>query len=75
MSVAMAEYKPSKEMRAELLRAGIFEALCFAAGVIGFLATNKWICIVMGIVAGLGFSLPAISRLVREKKEHDRASR
>jgi hypothetical protein len=75
MSVAMSEYKPSKEMRAELLRAGVFEALCFAAGVIGFLATNKWIWIVMGIVAGLGFSLPAIIKLVREKKEHDRASR
>ncbi|HEX5006699.1 MAG TPA: hypothetical protein VFV70_06270 [Hyphomonadaceae bacterium] len=75
MSVAMSEYKPSKEMRAELFRAGIFEALCFMAGVIGFLATSKWIWIVMGILAGLGFSLPAIIKLVREMKEHDRASR
>jgi hypothetical protein len=75
MSIAMSEYKPSKEMRAELFRAGIFEALCFAAGVIGFLATSKWIWIVMGVLAGLGFSLPAIIKLVREKKEHDRASR
>ena len=28
----MADYKPSKQMKAELLRAGIFEALCFIAG-------------------------------------------
>ena len=28
----MSEYKPSKEMKAELFRAGIFEALCFIAG-------------------------------------------
>jgi hypothetical protein len=75
MSGAMSEYKPSKEMRSELLRAGVFEALCFIAGVVGFLATGKWIWIVMGILAGLGFSLPAIIKLVREKKEHDRASR
>ena len=71
----MSDYKPSKEMRAELLRAGVFEALCFVAGVVGSLATGKWIWIAMGILAGLGFSLPAIIKLVREKKEHDRASR
>jgi hypothetical protein len=75
MRGVMSDYKPSKEMRAELMRAGIFEALCFIAGVVGFLATGKWIWIAMGILAGLGFSLPAIIKLVREKKEHDRASR
>jgi hypothetical protein len=71
----MSDYKPSKEMKAELMRAGIFEALCFIAGVVGFLATGKWLLIVMGILAGLGFSLPAIIKLLREMKEHDRASR
>ena len=75
MKRAMADYKPSKEMRAELLRAGIFEALCFIAGMLGFLATGKWIWIVMGVLAGLGFSVPAIIKLVREAKERDRASR
>jgi hypothetical protein len=62
-------------MKAELLRAGIFEALCFVAGVLGFLATGKWIWILMGLLAGLGFSVPAIIKLVREAKERDRASR
>ena len=71
----MADYKPSKQMKAELLRAGIFEALCFVAGVLGFLATGKWIWILMGVLAGLGFSVPAIIKLVREAKERDRASR
>ncbi len=71
----MADYKPSKKMKAELLRAGIFEALCFVAGMIGFMATGKWIWILMGVLAGLGFSVPAIIKLVREAKERDRASR
>lgn len=71
----MADYKPSKQMKAELLRAGIFESLCFIAGVAGFFATGKWIWILMGVLAGLGFSVPAIIKLVREAKERDRASR
>jgi hypothetical protein len=71
----MADYKPSKELKAEMLRAGIYEALCFVAGTVGFFATGKWIWIVMGILAGLGFSLPAVIKLFREMKEHDRASR
>jgi hypothetical protein len=75
MRRAMADYKPSKKMKAELLRAGIFEALCFFAGMIGFLATGKWIWILMGVLAGLGFSVPAIIKLLREAKEQDRASR
>ena len=71
----MAEYKPSKEMKAALIKAGIFEALCVIAGVIAFLLTNNWIWIASGVLAGLGFSLPAIIKLVREAREQDRASR
>jgi hypothetical protein len=71
----MAEYKPGKEMMAVLIKAAVFEALCLVAGVIAFLLTNNWIWIVSGIVAGLGFSLPAIIKLVRDAKERDRASR
>ncbi|MDP3737583.1 MAG: hypothetical protein Q8R02_09345 [Hyphomonadaceae bacterium] len=71
----MADRKISKEMTAELVRAGIYEALCFGAGVIGLYATGKVIWIVIGIVAGLGFTVPAIIKLIREVKERDRASR
>jgi uncharacterized membrane protein len=75
MRVAMAEYKPSKKMKAELLRAGIYETLCAVAGVIAWSLTGSWIWIASGLVAGLGFSMPAIIKLVREAKEQDRASR
>jgi hypothetical protein len=68
----MAEQKPSKEMMRSLVLAGICEALCFIAGVIGFLATGKWVWILIGIVAGLGFSIPALIKYFRER---DRASR
>jgi hypothetical protein len=71
----MADNKPTpKQMRA-LVKAGIYEALCIVAGVIGWLATDKFIWIIMGIVAGLGFSIPAIITFIRESKERDRASR
>jgi hypothetical protein len=75
MGDPMAEYKPSKQMKAELLWAGICEALCFVAGVVGFFLTGSWLWIAIGILAGLGFSVPAIIKLFREMKEHDRASR
>ena len=71
----MADNKPTPKMIGALVRAGIFEALCIGAGVIGYFATDKVIWIVMGILAGLGFSVPAVITFVREAKERDRASR
>ncbi len=71
----MADYKPSKTMMRELLWAGVLEALCFVAGVIAWMLTGSWVWIGAGVLAGLGFSLPAIIRLVREAREQDRASR
>jgi len=75
MKGVMSDYKPSKAMTRELIWAAAFETLCFAAGLVAFLATGKWIWIVMGLLAGLGFSVPAIIKFVREAKERDRASR
>ena len=69
------QQKPSKEMIDKIVRAAIYEGLCFGAGVIGFFATGKIIWIVIGILAGLGFSVPAIITYIREAKERDRASR
>jgi cyanate permease len=71
----MDDQKISRELVAELVRAAIFEALCFAAGMIGFFATGKIIWIVIGIAAGLGFSAPMAVKLIRDAKERDRASR
>jgi len=71
----MAENKPTPEMIGALVKAGVYEALCIGAGAVGYFATNKIIWIAMGILAGLGFSAPAVIRFIREAKERDRASR
>jgi hypothetical protein len=71
----MANYKPSKAMVGELVKAGILEALCVIAGLIAWSITGNWIWIVSGVLASLGFSLPALIKLVREAREQDRASR
>ena len=71
----MAGQKPTKEQTAALLRAGVFEALCIIAGVVAWLLTGSWVWIVAGVLAGLGFSVPAIIVFLREAKERDRASR
>lgn len=65
----------SAEAKADLMRAAVFEAACIGLGVAVFLLTSNWIWIVTGLVAGLGFSLPAIIKLVREKGETDHAPR
>jgi len=74
MRGAMTDYIPSKPMKAELLRAGILEMLCFVAGLLAWALTGSWVWIAAGVLAGLGFSLPAIIKLVREAREQDRAS-
>jgi uncharacterized RDD family membrane protein YckC len=71
----MADQKPTKEQTAALVRAGVFEALCIIAGVIAWAVTGSWVWILAGVLAGLGFSVPAIIVFIREAKERDRASR
>jgi hypothetical protein len=71
----MAGQKPTKEQTAALLRAGVFEALCIIAGAVAWYLTGSWIWILAGVLAGLGFSVPAIIVFIREAKERDRASR
>ncbi len=71
----MAEFKPSKELKAELVRAALLELGCWAAGGLAYDATGNWVWLACGILAGLGFSLPVIVKLVREAKDNDRASR
>ena len=71
----MADNKPTPKQIRALVKAGVLEALCILAGVISFFATGKVIWIIMGILAGLGFSIPAVITFIREAKERDRASR
>lgn len=51
-----------------LLWAGLAEAACIGAGVIAWLQTDKIIWLAIGIVASLGFSVPAIIQLIRARK-------
>jgi hypothetical protein len=71
----MADRKPSKESIKALVWAGLCEALCIVAGLIAWSLTGHVVWIVTGIVAGLGFSLPAVIRFYRDVKGQDRASR
>ena len=57
-----------------LMFAGLCETACFVVGLIAFFLTGNWIWIVIGIVAGAGFSLPALIKFVRETKGRDSAS-
>lgn len=75
MRSVMVEFKPSKKLKAELIRAALLELGCWAAGGIAFYATGNWVWLACGITGGLGASLPAIIKLVREAKDNDRASR
>lgn len=61
--------------RDELLAAGLKEAICVIAGVLVFAATSNWLWIVIGILAGSGFSLPAVIRFVRARRQADHAAR
>jgi hypothetical protein len=65
----MADNKPTPQQMKALVKAGVYEALCIIAGVIAWAATGKIIWIVMGVLAGLGFSVPAIITFIRETKE------
>jgi hypothetical protein len=58
-----------------LILAAVAETICIVAGVVGFLATGRVIWIVIGVLAGIGFSAPAVIRLRRQSKDDDRASR
>lgn len=59
-----------------LLWAGLLESLCFVAGVIAWSLTGSWAWIVIGLVAGAGFSLPAVITFIRESRaDADRGGR
>lgn len=65
----MTNQNQNKQMKALLVPAMI-EALCIGAGVAAWMSTNKIIWLVIGVVAGAGFSLPAVISYVRASKGH-----
>ena len=66
----MAGKLPPEQFK-KLLIAGVLEALCIGGGVLAYLTTDKIIWLVIGVVAGIGFSLPAIIELIRAGKGQD----
>jgi hypothetical protein len=63
---------PKKAGIRALIWAGVLEAVCVGAGIIAWSLTGSWMWIVIGVVASLGFTLPAIIKFVRDKKEERR---
>ncbi|ACT59424.1 hypothetical protein [Hirschia baltica] len=51
-----------------LLVPALLETLCIGAGVAAWLSTDKIIWLAIGVVAGTGFSIPAIITYVRANK-------
>ena len=58
-----------------LIQAALLETACVILGLIASYLTGHGVWILTGILAGLGFSLPAVIRFIRESREQDRASR
>lgn len=68
---------PSRQDRQvqKLIQAALLETACIILGLIMNFVTGHGLWTVIGIVAGLGFSMPAVIRFIRESREQDRASR
>ena len=73
----MSEPPSAKKVAAKkLLMACFLEALAILAGIIAYSLTGSWLWIAIGVLGGLGFSLPAVIVFIRASmEERDRASR
>ncbi len=72
----MSEPSAKKVAAKKLMQACFMEALALIAGLIAFTLTGNWMWIAIGVLAGLGFSLPAVIVFIRASmEERDRASR
>lgn len=64
----MSKRKLSPEAIKALTFAALAEVMCLGAGIAAWQFTGRIIWLVIGIVASLGFSLPAVIRLIRDSK-------
>ncbi len=71
----MTEPSHNEKQVQNLIQAALLETACVFIGLIIGYSTGHGLWTVIGVVAGLGFSLPAIIRFIRESREQDRASR
>jgi hypothetical protein len=72
----MSDLSPKKAAGAKLLLAAFCEGAAIIAGILAYSLTGSWIWLAIGVLGGLGFTLPAIIAFVRASmEERDRASR
>lgn len=63
----------SERQKSAFRSAMIAEGVCLLGGVAGYLFTDKMIWLFIGVIAGLGFSIPAIIQLMTASRERDGA--
>ncbi len=72
----MSEPSAKKVAAKKLLQACFLEAVAIIAGLLAYALTGSWVWIAIGVLGGLGFSLPAVIVFIRTSmEERDRASR
>lgn len=72
----MSELSAKKVAARKLLQACFLEAVAIIAGLIAYGLTGSWVWIAIGVLGGLGFSLPALIVFIRASMEgRDRAAR
>ena len=77
MGIALMSEPSAKKVAAKKLMLACFlEAVAIIAGLIAYALTGSWVWIAIGVLGGLGFSLPALIVFIRASmEERDRASR
>mgnify|MGYP003528408646 CR=1 FL=1 len=72
----MSDISPKKVAARKLLFAVFLEGVAIIAGILAYALTSNWVWLAIGVLGGLGFSLPAIITFVRTSmEERKRASR
>ena len=72
----MSEISPKKVAARKLLFAAFCEGVAIIAGLLAYALTANWVWLAIGVIGGLGFSLPAVITFFRASmEERNRASR
>jgi hypothetical protein len=72
----MSEPTPKQIAAKKLLFAAFLEGVAIIAGILAYALTSNWVWLAIGVLGGLGFTLPAIINFVRASmEERNRASR
>lgn len=64
----MIDNNKNTDATTRLLWAGVFEFACIVVGVALYFTTGNILWLPIGIIAGLGFSLPALIKYLRTRR-------